>query len=373
MSPALNAFGWRGIYSLFAALLFIPFVVYRESIFLKKWFLLGVFAVVLTSIVPAFYWQDLRYVAFPVFLLTSLYVIQYVDRDSLEKLISLVSAFMLLLLLMAVFGFILAIYGVEPVLSFNNPDGRPNFLYFTTLTNSFRGDMIRPSGIYDEPGALSLYVCAVAAIRHLSDRDNRLTWVILLLGFVTLSLAHLIYVFVHLLSERFNKKNSLRFLLLGGVVLVVLLASNMHMLINDVLFSRLSFDEAGAIAGDNRSFRMLNAIYIIKSDPMVVFFGVHPSCVFDYNVCKEMFPLMGENPLSPVAFQGMFLAWPYYVALLLLLFAAFKGKKNLVCLGFALLLLQRPGVASISMSMVVVLVSLVAVRSIRGKSAGDSA
>ena len=203
-------------------------------------------------------------------------------------------------------------------MSFPNNDGRINYFFYTTLTNVYLGNFIRPSGIYDEPGALSFYVCFVAAMRHLLNKDNKLTWLLLIFGFITLSLAHLIYCFFHFLSERFSKKNILRFSGLAVFLIVLGFGSGAHQLLSDKLINRLAVTEDGTIAGDNRSFRMFSVIDLIEKDSYVFWFGADPVCRFDYLVCKQMFPLMGENPLSPLAFDGFLVSWPYYFSVFIL-------------------------------------------------------
>ncbi len=202
--------------------------------------------------------------------------------------------------------------------------------------------MIRPSGIYDEPGVLSFMVCGIAALRHLRGRDSRVTWLMLGMGFVTLSLAHLIYVFLHVLAERLSFRNlaGIMATLLPLVVIVGYLGG--YEILEKRLLGRVTITEAGELVGDNRSQRMVNAVEHLSAHPESILFGAHPSCRFDYMTCKEKFPLMGENPLSPLVFQGIFLSWPYYLALAVLLLAPLFGREYIVSFAFGALLLQRP-------------------------------
>jgi len=51
---------------------------------------------------------------------------------------------------------------------------------------------------------------------------------------------------------------------------------------------------------------------------------------------------MGENPLSPLTINGIFISWPYYLALVVLFIAPLFGRQFMVSFAFGALLLQRP-------------------------------
>lgn len=206
MTPLLNHLGWRGIFSLIIVISICVLYLITSNTKIKKWFIYTFIIITLGSMVTAAYWGDIRYVFANIFLIGVLFIIQFANTKAINSAIEISSFFILILLLGAIVGFIIAFVGTPPVFDFPNPDGRPNYFFYTTLSNAVFGNIIRPSGIYDEPGALSLYICAIAAIRHIHGKNNFFTWVLLLLGFITLSLAHLIYVILHIMAERINKK-----------------------------------------------------------------------------------------------------------------------------------------------------------------------
>ncbi|SEL60771.1 hypothetical protein [Ectothiorhodospira marina] len=350
-SPVLAHLGWRGIYSLALTIgLLIIYILYKNGK-IKLWFIATLTITLTTSSSAAMYWGDFRYVIALTFLCSSLFILQYITRQTLEKFIDIASFFILAILILSTIGFVLALSGLDPALSFPNPDGRPNYYFYTTLTNSFWGGVIRPSGIYDEPGTLSLYACSIAAIRHLTNRDKKTTWLILILGFFTLSLAHLIYVTFHFIAEKWDRKTLSYLIITFSFLFITLTATGSYSVFEERLLGRLVLTE-GELAGDNRSFRMVNAYELIKSDPSVFWFGASPSCVFDYDTCKQKFPPIGENPLFPLASSGLLISWPYYLLLFLYLFSPAFGKKYFVVFGFGLLMLQRPSLMTIGISMI---------------------
>lgn len=371
MSPVFNHFGWRGIYTLAAFFGLVSISALKRRAAFKLWFIFSVSVMFISSTITSLYWADPRFVLSLVFFIFSLYVIQFLSRSNIENIVDISSLFIFIVLVLSVLGLIFSLSGFGPVFEIANPDGRPNYFFYTTFSNTYFGNFIRPSGLYDEPGSLSLYVCLVAAMRHVMGKDNKFTWTILLLGFVTVSLAHLIYCVVHLSSERVNKNNIFKFCVLASLSTILVFSTGFDKMLSERLLGRLEVTESGTIAGDNRSFRMINAVELISDNKNVFFFGADPTCRFDYEVCKDKFPPMGENPLSPLAFEGILVSWPYYTILFGLVIVSFRKRKYWVCLGVALLLLQRPTVTSMATAMAVLLFVTVVVQDLRTKKTSD--
>lgn len=342
ISPMFVHLGVRGIFVAAASIAVLAVLFGGIELRFKPWFVHLTLAALLLACVSAVYWMDVRYLFAPVFLLSSLFLIQLADDSAIEAFISIVTVLLLVMLAGAIAGSALALNGVQPLFDIPNNDGRPNYFFYTTFSNSWWGGIIRPSGLYDEAGALSFMVCGVAALRHLRGRDSRVTWLLLVLGFVTLSLAHLVYVLLHFAAERLGARNLVG--IVATLLPVILVAGYLggFEVLEKRLLGRATITEAGQLAGDNRSDRMFNAAAHLDKHPKTFLFGAHPSCRFDYLTCKEKFPLMGENPLSPLVFQGIFLSWPYYLALMMLFIAPLFGRRYVVSMAVGALLLQRP-------------------------------
>jgi len=366
MSPVLAHFGWRGIFSLFIVVGTSLVFLFSTSLKLKKWFIYLTLIILCTSSITALYWGDFRFVFANIFLIGVLFLLQFSIMQTINKVVDIASILLLMIVIGGVIGFVLAFLGTPSLLDFPNPDGRPNQFFYTTLSNAVMGDIIRPSGIYDEPGALSLYICAIAAMRHLLGKNNKLTWALLVLGFVTLSLAHLIYVFFHFMAERLTKQNVLSFVLIFLIAVSAVFLTGFNSVLEEKLFHRLVVsEETGSIEGDNRSFRMFNAIELMETDSKIIFFGGDPSCRFDGNMCKTLFPPIGENPLTPLFTNGLLVAWPFYLTLLTLFISPVFGRKYFVPFGFGLLLLQRPEMLVVSGVMISTIILMLTILSIK--------
>ena len=367
IGPVLPYLGIRGIVLVVAFLAALVVVFRVGDMPIRRWFLGFAVTAFLLSCVSAMYWMDVRYVFAPMFLVFSLFLIQLANEQALDTFLSVATVLMLIVLIGSIIGVVLALNGVQPLFEIPNNDGRPNYFFYTTFTNSWWGSIIRPSGIYDEAGALSFMVCSIAALRSLRGRDSKVTWILLGLGFVTLSLAHLVYVFFHVLAERLRFRNIAGiFVTLVPLVLLVGYLGG-YDIVEKRLLGRVTITEAGRLAGDNRTQRLVNAAEHLAENPKSVLFGAHPSCRFDYLTCKEKFPLMGENPLSPLALQGIFLSWPYYLALGALFLAPLFGRQYLVSFGFGALLLQRPYLLDMGYSLACCLVLVATLHNIVAK------
>ena len=366
-SPILPQLGIRGVFlvAVFLATLAIAFR--AADLPMRHWFLWTAAAAFTLSFIPAIYWMDIRYVLSPVFLVFSLFLIQLADDRAVDTFLDIATALMLVMLVGGIVGFVLVFNGVQPLFEIANNDGRPNYFFYTTFSNSWWGSIIRPSGLYDEAGALSFMVCSIAALRYLRGRDSRVTWILLGMGFITLSLAHLIYVFFHVLAERLRWRNLVG--IVATLLPLVLLAGYLggYEILESRLLGRVTITEAGRLAGDNRTQRMVNATDHLLDNPQAILFGADPSCRFDYESCKQKFPLMGENPVSPLAFQGIFLSWPYYLALGILFLAPLLGRQYLVSFGIGALLLQRPYLLDVGYALIGCLVVAVTLNRISAR------
>lgn len=147
------------------------------------------------------YWQESKLLLFPIYFILSWIVIFCTSTRDIELFIKYSSIFAFILVIGGFLGLIYTLSGGQEIFSIANEDTRLNGFYLTTFSNSYVRGTIRPSGIYDEPGALSFVICFVAAIRKLWGCDDKLTWAILILGFFTMSLAHFIFFILFVLHD----------------------------------------------------------------------------------------------------------------------------------------------------------------------------
>lgn len=309
-------------------------------------------AAIITSALGAIYWGgDLMY-AMPAILCALMFIaVVGTSNTIIENSIRIYSTLMLVILLGAWIGFFLALIGTDALITFSNPDGRSVGLFSTTLSNTiFRVDgsiIIRPSGIYDEPGALSFFTIAAALLCELTKSLKSRAWLLLTLGLVTASLAHLIFLMLFAI-HRTNKK--FRPTLLGGIafsaIFLGLIAneyeptSDKASYISKLTISRLASTEDG-LEGDNRTTLIKNAASKLEITNLV--FGLDSKCVSAVFECKNEHGNFGENPLSPIVSGGLAGIGGLYIAgIICLAIAGWVSKKPILFFAIFLVFLQRP-------------------------------
>ncbi len=308
------------------------------------------------------HWGDYRYIFFCVFLLCAMMLVDLAGPDGIQRFSEISTKLLIILLIGAVLAAFLAATGLKPLFAIQNPDGQDYYYFYTTFTNSYQENTIRAAGIFDEPGAFSMYICFIAALRHILRQNRRTTWLMIVLGFATLSLAHLIYTLCHFLAEQTSKKRILLMVCVLAFALVVVVTS-IAVDSNFILLSRLRLTEdTNMIAGDNRSFQLINAWAQLVDNPSAFFFGLDSTCVFKQSLCQDRFGPLGENPLSPLVFGGIFSELPYYLVTLTLLIAPAFNRRNIVLFGMGLLFFQRPYVSGFSYALIATLLMCVFLR-----------
>jgi len=370
-SSMLHYVGLKGLHSTALTILLafaIGLFTYRR---IRPAFLLIFAIVVVLSMVNALNWNDFRYLFYWIFFTCALFLVELSGKQGVDRFCSMATRLMLVLLMGAVFAFVLARVGLPPVLTITNPDGQDYYFFYTNFTNSYEDNVIRAAGIYDEPGAFSMYICFTAALRHLLERNRKITWLMLGLGFITFSLAHLVYVIFHFLAEQKSKKRLVAvftFLVLCILAVVTSISADSTVL----LIRRLALTEdTNLFAGDNRSLQLLNAWSHIIDNPLVILYGLDSTCVFNQTVCQEKFGPLGENPLSPLVFGGIASEGMFYVIIAVFLLSPFFGKRYLVLFGMALLFFQRPYVMGFSYTLLAVMLADIFLR--RGQEMSESA
>ena len=297
-----------------------------------------------TSGVSAIFNGTITPVVFSGFFAISVLVVIQTEDVEVCGMVEAASLIFLFFIMMAAVGVVYYQLGGSPLLTLANPDGRSNNFYLTTFSNSITSFSIRPSAIYDEPGAFSFFICMLVAFRSRLGLPLKGSMLLLLGGLLTQSITHVIFSllwFGWVLHRRdidrkafwhnFFKRFTLA-LLGGGIVVVVL-----HVGILDWAIERAVFFYKHPWANPRQN-AMENIFHILEMKPDGVWFGFEEACVRRLPDCSGM----GENLLTPLIYGGLFASWPYYLFLLIAIFAPFFSRDGLLLFGIALLLLQRP-------------------------------
>ena len=315
------------------------------------WLVFGVF--LSTTFLSALYWQQPKILFLSAYFLSSIIIVYSLSEDNIIHFVDFSTKLLLVTIIGAIVGTVYALMGGQPIFDFSNPDGRLCQFYITTLTNFQVGNFIRPSGFFDEPGALSFFICFIAACRHEIGASKVPTWALLILGFISTSIAHLLYVMFHLLQEVKDKKRFIKILLLffSILILMAMLIKFYEPLQSVSLFftNRIMNGDIGADRLD--TFKTSFGYLDLNS----FFYGVNGDCAVRLVDCTNIgYSVVDANPLTPIVEWGILLAWPFYISLIYL-FLVSVFRVNLITFGLLLLLLQRPYTMNVGYSLLIMI------------------
>lgn len=371
VSPVFVAFsGLQGnVLSLACCLLIFLLIYFRDGgVRLSRVVVVLTIGVTFACCLFSLWWGVAQFIAYPIYFLAAVLCGSICKNHDRIQIVEAASNFILLVALGAVVGFCYAYVGGAPLLEIENPDGRSAYLYLTTMTNWRVGTIIRPSGIFDEPGALSFFICFVCGMRRAVNLPSKKTIWLLMLGLITLSVAHVIFVVLYLMSEKVRTQDvakfSVPFLVVFGIML---LNDDLMTALDAVLFSRFDVID-GKVAGDNRSDLFMNALQLVNQQSF--FWGVDSVCITDPALCNALYEPFGENILSLLVLTGIGPALPFYLLSVYLIFVGIIARRNLYILGLFLVLAQRPNLMSFGYALVITLAAFTIYKRSEFKMAG---
>jgi len=282
---------------------------------------------------------------FPLSLLLAELIIK--NNKLLESLIFYTSIFAIISIICCIIGLIYGYLGIDPIYMMVNPDGRENLLYLTTFSNEINNNIIRASFIYDEPGALSFFLCFVVFMRILQRKNNFISEFILLGGMVTFSLMHFIICFLYVVIK---KRRYIAPLLALYIFLYIF---------TDIDFSNIEFFtnrfkyEDGRFIGDNRSNQLTNFINLF--DYKIFFLGNY-ECFNSKDFCSSINGDITSNIFSPMYGSGIMGALTQIICIGSLAYSLVKKSDYFVCFSMILILLQRPFFSGIGYSLMILLI-----------------
>lgn len=252
-----------------------------------------------------------------------------------QRLCRLMTVFLMVGVAGALIGEFYALAGGEPILSIDNIDGRENSLYLTTMSNFNVVGLIRPSFIYDEPGAFSFIVCATVALREVLGRGRHASFLLMIGGLVTLSLTHFLITLIYLIF----RIGPLKTIALVAALLIPLAPLAAHVEELNFLVNRFAFED-GKLEGDNRSNQIENFFAVVN--PGMVLFGNIECDARPEGICDEHGDIT-SSPVTPT-YRGGLVALIVQLSVHAGLIAAFFRRKRFrfSALALTLLLLQRP-------------------------------
>lgn len=336
LNPIFPAIGIKGVYIL--AINIITSIKYiavtRKHIYL--YLLLAL--LLLTASFSSNHNNTLTPLIFVFFFSTTLFFLAQFKYDVAVRFIESATKLFTIFIVLSIIGVFYALMGGQPLFHLLNPDGRENNFYLTTFSNATTFT-IRPSAIYDEPGAFSFYICMLIALRSIIGLDDKKSIMLLLGGFITQSITHLGFSLIWVTWFFFikkNKKPSIKHFTYILSLLIMLFLIYQSGIMEWAIERIIDFYENPWKNPRQRAYdEALNAISLNFSN---IFFGFDVECAKRSDACLAY----GENPLTPLAYGGLSVSWPYYVFIAASFLSIFFSRNGLLYVGISFLLLQRP-------------------------------
>lgn len=207
----------------------------------------------------------------------------------------------------------------------------------------------RVAGFMHEPGQLSFYICACVACREFLNLNRRESVLLLALGLLTQSLAHLVFTaffVVYLMLGVFGRardKKGRAFLMVIVVLVIVMGTGVLDWAVGRAAAFASSPEEWARFVSFNNAMNVLDSWRSLVLGPAPHLAARELASGETFADEFEGVSIYGENPLSPLIFGGLFASWPFYLFIVAsaLSFLRLKGK-GLLLLAVALLTLQRP-------------------------------
>jgi hypothetical protein len=282
--------------------------------------------------------------------------LQLVRTLNKPKILRVVTWFTLLLLVGGILGLVYSVFGGRPLLEVKVVY-RMSELYLTTFAlASFAqvGALIRPSGIFDEPGAFAMYVAIITMFNDTLQQNRRLNLALIGMLAFTGSLAGMFIVVLYFLtsnSARAYRKEVLALAaVLAGASFFLLQAYPSNPLTGaiDTFYSERLQVADGRLVGDNRSHQISDFFALVNDEILIQ--GTKKAPPNEFHDVDET-----SNPFSITFGYGLIISLPYFALLLWLALMTIRNRfhNSYTSLGLLLLLLQRPYIYNLSWSILI--------------------
>lgn len=192
--------------------------------------------------------NDTSYITRIAFIVFTLLLLSSVDRVvGLHKINALNNKLIAIQSVLGALAFVLVFMGIlGPIMEFSLFDSRPSYYYGITCSNVLIGNIIRPAGFFDEPGALACWGVYALVVNKLFYDNKKLEYILAISLLFTLSLAFYIQLTLYiLLFYGKNAKMILPFVILL-IIAVLYISSDTSSELYRLTLGRISsFSEGG--------------------------------------------------------------------------------------------------------------------------------
>lgn len=272
---------------------------------------------------------------------TSLFILSFflalqLDGFAIIEIVKKLSDIFFVMVVFAWLSYFYYVFGGNPLFNLANPNGVPNGFYIFSFSIGFP---FRPTGIYDEPGAFSFFICLLVYLRTQLKMNFYLSAFLMVGGLITLSLGHIIFFIVWVFgltiaSQEYRLSIFKRILI--PIIFIIFCTLVLKYDLMSWVFERVDF----WVENPQTFVRLVNFgnVYEGVSDTINhLLFGFN-----NENITRADVENLGENILTPLVYGGIAVSWPFFAFVVFCLIYPFIIFRNFSLVGIGLLLFQRP-------------------------------
>lgn len=294
------------------------------------------FIVALFFVCKFVYHDDTSYITRIFFLLLVAVIFNCLIKRKHE--LSFIKANNVFLTAQAVLGgiaFILFFIGVlQPFIEFRLPDLRPAYFFGLTCSNAVVGNVMRPAGLFDEPGALAMWGIYCLLINKLVFDDKKIEFLLIIGLIFTLSMAFYIQIVMYgLLFYTKGNKKIIYFVIGLSLAYGIISQMDESSEIYRETVGRFQFDKERGLAGNSRYQSMEDAKKQWMLNPWMGAGGQNISEIDGY---------MADNPYETLATDGIVGTVMLYLPFIWLFIACKNREVRCALIILAAGYMQRP-------------------------------
>ena len=315
-------------------IIYSGYLLLKYSKFIKSNDYLMVSLFILTSILSSIYSGTFSPLIFSTIACLSFLLVEITPYELLVNLVRILSNLLFAFLLLSLTATIFSLIGDYYIFKLDDLN-----LYFYPFSFLYPNEpFMRSAGFFYEPGQFSFYISACIVCREFVGLSRKKSILLLTLGLLTQSFAHLIFILFYFIYILFNKNNIKIYSIFKYIALFSLLSLFIYVtgFLDWAIIRGLSFFSNPDSWQRFQSFN--NVLTLLDHSVIKLLFG--PA---DYFSDRNFIGMVGENPLTPLIYGGLMSSWPFYLYIIYGAFSTIKfGSSGFLFLSIAFLTLQRP-------------------------------
>lgn len=262
-------------------------------------------------------------------LITYLFLLYLYQSKSFYSFWIYNNRFILIQTCLSLVCFVLVAVGfLQPLTTFLIGDKYVNFFGFC-FSKTYIGNLIRPSGFFDEPGALAAWAIFAIVFNYAFIKDKLISKLLPFFSIATLSLAYFVQISLYLLLK--DIRHVYRLVPIAIIVIVgisgIYDTKGTDFDLYEKTIGRLEYDAESGITGNSRQISLENSKRLFMSSPLV---GIGSSN-FGKQSSGNRDNVVSDNPYEILSKDGIIGYIISYLPLIMILFIN-RRKEVMVCL-----------------------------------------